>query len=109
MIVDHPKLPTREEMVDIYAELYGASPSTAKAIIMCESEWRRTAKNPGSSASGYFQFLDSTWEYTMIRMDLPTDTSKVDPIISIQAGVWLLAHEGSRHWNESKDCWSKLL
>lgn len=32
--------------------------------MMCESGGNPSAKNPGSTASGLFQFLDGTWEST---------------------------------------------
>lgn len=76
-------------------------------IVRCESGFQRFAKNPHSTAEGYFQFLNSTWRYTMEMMGYPTSTSKFDEKISIEAGVYLLAKEGSRHWYPSEHCWSK--
>lgn len=106
-LVEHPKELNPEELVEYYSEMYGANPSLAKRIVQCESGWNRTIANPQPTASGYFQFLNSTWHSTMIRMGLPTSTDKHDPVISIQAGVWLLAEDGSRHWLESKPCWNR--
>lgn len=98
---------TPQELVVYYADLYGTDAELAREIIRCESGWNRTADNPNSTAYSYFQFLDRTWYWTLERMGLPIDTPKDHPIISIQAGVWLLATDGSRHWNESKHCWNK--
>jgi hypothetical protein len=105
--------PTPEELVEKFAKQYGASVALAKEIIRCESgrkgepivESQRFAKNPYSTASGYFQFINSTWTSTMKRMGLPLDTPKDHPTISIQAGVWLLATDGITHWTESQHCW----
>lgn len=100
---------TPEELVEMYSIEYGVDPKLAKAIIKCESGWRREVPNAISSASGYFQFIDGTWISTMRRMGLSLDTDKHDPYISLEAGIWLLSQDGTRHWNESKYCWSKLI
>lgn len=104
-----PKPLTPVELVEKYSEEFGANPKLAKAIVRCESEWNQYAKNPGSSAAGYFQFIDSTWYSTLRRMGLPADTSKFDPVLSIKAGVWLLAEDGSGHWYPSEHCWGNIV
>lgn len=96
-----------EELADYFLEMYGADKALGKAIIRCESGFKRTVSNPGSSASGYWQFINGTWRSTMIRMGLPADTDKHDPIISMKAGAWLLATDGVSHWLESRPCWVK--
>lgn len=119
----HPEPePTALELVESFSEKYEVNPRLAKAIIKCESgvyststedirEYQRTIKNMSglSTASGYAQFIDGTWYWTMERMGLSRNTDKHDPIISIQAFVWLLAQDGTSHWKESEHCWSKLL
>ena len=107
VLVDEPKELDPEELVEYFSEMYGADAELAKRIINCESGWHRTIANPQPTASGYFQFLNSTWSNTISRMDLPPDTDKHDPVISIQAGVWLLAEDGVRHWLESEYCWNR--
>jgi len=74
-------------------------------IINCESGWSQYASNPSSSADSYWQFLDSTWRNTMIRMKLPVNTDKFELPHSLKAGAWLLSNDGLRHWNQSKNCW----
>lgn len=100
---------TIEEKIVAKAKEYGVDPKLALAIVKCESNFQRYAKNPGSSAESYWQFLDSTWKYTMGMMGKPLDTSKFDEELSIEAGIFLLKKEGSRHWLESKPCWSKII
>lgn len=111
---DEPREPTEydrlynlspEERITYFSEKYGVEPSLAIAIARCESGFVATAKNPSSSASGMFQFINSTWASTMNRMGLPTDTPKTDPVLGTMAGVWLLSVDGVVHWEESRSCW----
>ena len=104
-LVDNPII-TPEALVGIFATEYGVNERLARRIISCESGWVRTAENPTSSASGYFQFLDSTWRSTMIQMGLPLSTSKTDPIISLKAGMYLLSQSGTSPWLSSESCWN---
>jgi len=94
-------------LVIYYSEQYGIDPALPLAIVKCESNFERYAKNPNSSAKSYFQFINGTWKYTMGKMGLATSTDVFDTDTHIMAGVWLLANEGERHWSESKACWSK--
>ena len=43
---------------------FGPYASQALAVARCESGFNPNAKNPGSTASGVFQFLSSTWATT---------------------------------------------
>lgn len=97
-----------KEYIKEYSEEYGVDSDLALNIAKCESEYYYEAQNPDSSAEGVFQMIDSTWEYTMEMMDMPTTTSKISVPESIEAGVYLLSKEGSSHWDASKNCWSKL-
>lgn len=71
-------------------------------IIACESGGNPRAQNPSSSASGLFQFIDSTWE----RYGGETERAK-DASVSHQYEVANRAHarEGYAPWNASKSCW----
>jgi soluble lytic murein transglycosylase-like protein len=94
-----------ENLLRLFSIKYGVDYELARAIINCESGFDRTVKNPSSSASGYWQFINGTWSSTIKRMGLPADTDKHDPVYSMQAGAWLLANDGSHHWDASKQCW----
>lgn len=55
---------TVEAMVRRIASEGGVDPDRAVAIAMCESRLDPSARNwQGSTATGLFQFIDSTWKY----------------------------------------------
>jgi len=73
-------------------------------IIKCESGGSPTAKNPGSSAYGYCQFLDGTWSYVQKKWNMKLD--RKSPADQLYACERLLKEEGAcRHWKASKSCW----
>jgi hypothetical protein len=64
-------------------------------IVMSESGWSNTAQNPGSTAYGIFQFLDTTWATTGY-------SKSSDPVVQIAAGLaYIKARYGSpvNAWN----------
>lgn len=108
-------------IVEHFCEEYGVDPTLAKSIIKCESgdtgkeldriePYQRTIPNSSgaSTASGYAQFLNGTWEQTMLRMGYPESMDKHHPIVSIQAFIWLLSQDGTTPWRSSKECWSQF-
>ena len=50
------------EYIHLTAEDYGVDPVLAVELARIESGFNPTAKNPNSSATGTFQFINSTWE-----------------------------------------------
>lgn len=71
------------------------------AIKRCESGGNYSAQNRTSSASGAYQFLDSTWAGRggfESAKDAP-------PEMQDQAARELYAASGTRPWNASKGCW----
>jgi membrane-bound lytic murein transglycosylase MltF len=69
-------------------------------IAMCESGLNPQAKNPISSASGIFQFLQSTWS-SWGKGDVFDVNNNVD------AAIRLFLARGTAPWNPSKSCWQK--
>jgi len=51
-----------EEIV-LQSQEYGVNTDTALRIAWCESRYDDYARNPESTATGVYQFLNSTWEY----------------------------------------------
>jgi soluble lytic murein transglycosylase-like protein len=95
-----------QEYITVMAMKHNYSVAKALSIAECESGFIAHAKNKGSTASGIFQIIDGTWIYTREKMGLSTTTSiKNYPKLNIEAGIFLLALEGDRHWDASKECW----
>jgi len=74
-------------------------------IIACESGGNYKAQNPTSSAYGLCQMLTSTREGLEIKWGFKIDINSYDE--QYYACYRLLVEEGTKHWNETKGCWSK--
>lgn len=73
-------------------------------IIQCESGGNPTAKNPGSTASGLFQFINGTWRAYGGLEFAPTArqaTVQQQYIVANRA----YADAGFSPWNASRSCW----
>jgi len=73
-------------------------------IIACESGGDPKAKNPSSTASGLFQFINGTWRTYGGTEFAPTArqaTVEEQYVVANRA----FAREGYRPWNASKSCW----
>lgn len=84
-------------LISCFGDYYGLSYTKALRVANCESGLRSTAQNSISSAGGIYQFIDSTWESTKIRMEEP-DLVKYNAYDNIKAGLWLASNDGWRHW-----------
>ena len=104
-----PKAPLseREEhwspVIRSYAEAFGADAELALRIVRCESGFNPDAQNPTSSASGLFQFINSTWESQSQKYGVSTE--KNDPYGQIEVATRMLADGGKSHWLASAGCW----
>lgn len=108
VVEENREIFTEEEIINYiekYSDKYGVDSDLAMSIAWAESEYYYKAKNSESSAEGVFQMLDGTWEYTMRKMGLPISTSKTQIPVSIEAGIFLLSKEGTRHWEASRIRW----
>lgn len=70
-------------------------------IIDCESGGNPTAQNPSSTASGLFQFLDSTWQ-SVGGSGRAKDAPASEQYMRAER---LYAQSGTSPWNASRHCW----
>jgi hypothetical protein len=111
------------------ARLTPTVPRSLVAISSCESGNGRygafsySAKNSRSTASGRYQFLNSTWRYVSrsyastwqahgwesLRQEALAVGSMraARPEVQDAAGIVLLEREGSQPWYASRGCWGR--
>lgn len=95
------------QLTDKYAAQYGVDANLMTSIIACESGYYQYAKNSRSSASGYGQFLSSTWRSTMRAMGEDPNISPFDGEKNIEATAYLLSVRGASPWYSSYGCWAR--
>ena len=108
-VVEDVKTP--EEWIKHYAGVYDVDPKLAVAIAKAESNLIPDAKNTASTASGIFQFLNSTARhYCVDGFKIMTDiTEKNDPKKQAECAVRMLSDGGLNHWSESRKGWQWAL
>lgn len=81
---------------------------TMERIAYCESRNVATAKNPGSSASGRYQFLKGSWEYYGQKY-WGNDFAEKDVFNydhNTELAYWVAQQNpGFTDWLESAHCW----
>ena len=87
-----------------YAPSSGGMPAILIRIRGCESGHNYTAQNPRSSASGAYQFLDSTW-MSWRGSSTATRAMYASPAEQDAAALRLYNAQGTRPWNASRYCW----
>ena len=79
----------------ITAHFPGEQVAKACRVMMCESGGNPRAQNSRSSASGLFQFLNSTWESAT---GTPAPASAYSPDVQVAAAAKLWRSSGWRPW-----------
>ena len=88
------------------APLFEQDPKLAWRIIWCESNGWSMATNASSTASGLFQFIESTWKLTPQGR---AGKNVLDPKSNLLAGLWLMSQpSGLNNWSETAGCWLKF-
>lgn len=97
---------TVKEMIETEAKLAGVDPALMVRVAKCESGLNPKAKNPVGTASGIYQYLDSTFRtYCINEYGLATSSKqKNDPLVQIQCAVKMVKAGGISHWSESSYC-----
>jgi len=103
-----PVVPDCYNSVAKYADQYGADRQLAERIIKAESGGKASAENTSSSASGCFQFINSTWRKMgkELWQDDYYKKNIYDPENNVELGLYVLGKYGSGAWNASKHIWS---
>lgn len=103
-----------EHVIREAAAEMGADPELMVRIARCESGLRPDAKNRSSSASGLYQFLDTTWarqEYRLVDRGYATEpltpADVWNPIAAARVAANVVAEGGLSWWNESRHCWGR--
>lgn len=79
----------------------------AAAVRYCESRDNYTGKNPASTASGAYQFIDSTWTWVT---GLPAPARAYPPVVQDRAFADLWDNgAGAAHWYPSRACWEPVI
>lgn len=90
----------------------GVDMMMALAIAKAESNFQPNAKNPVGTASGVYQFLDSTFKTYCINKFHMTNTmeDKNHPAIQVNCAIDMLREkDGYKHWFASFGGWGKYL
>jgi hypothetical protein len=70
-------------------------------IAECESGGDPKARSKISSAKGYLQIINGTWDHFQCEGNV---LNKED---NFACGIKIATESGLHHWNESKACWAK--
>ena len=95
---------TQAEIRTLIAEMakaYGVSQYLALELGFIESRYDPSARNPSSTATGLFQFIDSTWDYYC-------EGDRIDPYDNARCAMERIADGGLWHWTADPNIKSKL-
>lgn len=111
--VDLTSTSTIRSYIGTEAEKKGISPELAQGIAYAESHFVYNAKNPSSTASGVYEFLDGTFKHYCINMYGLTETmkDKNDVKIQVECALLMIATDpkGIHHWDASITSWGKYI
>jgi len=97
----------------IFIIKWGISPQLAQSIAWAESRFILNARNPVGTASGVYQFLDSTFKSYCINLyELASSMDqKNDVIIQVECALRIMKEDskGTGHWYPSEHNWSKYV
>jgi hypothetical protein len=93
---------TIEDKIKETAKEYNIDEKLFLRVAKCESGFKLDIHNSQSTASGIFQFLDSTFESQSKKYGIEGDK---DSDIQIQLAGMMIRDGGIGHWKASQGCW----
>ena len=91
-----------QDLIRKYSAEYGISAEAPLCIAKLESGFNANSKNKSSSASGVYQYLDSTWRSTD---EGKAGLSVFDADSNVRAAIKYMASRGNaRPWTVAKSC-----
>lgn len=100
------------DYINYVASREGVNVNMALAIAKAESGFRPEAQNPIGTASGVYQFLDSTFRNYCINKYHMAETmeQKDQPATQVNCAIEILKEpEGYKHWSASVKGWGHTL
>jgi hypothetical protein len=98
------KAPIKELIIDI-AKKYGVDERLALKVANAESGFDMEVHNHTSTASGVYQFVDSTF-YSQLKKYGMSSKDK-NSYIQVELAMRMIANGGIGNWNASKSTWNK--
>lgn len=97
---------TPTELIERYSQQYDVNTNLALRIANCEGGLASTTiKNKHSSASGIYQWLDSSYRVYATKYGFPLN-EKNNPKVQIEMSMIVMRDEGEGNWSASYECWS---
>ena len=85
-----------EQLIVHYSAVYGINSNTPKCIAFRESGYNQFSKNRRSTASGVFQYLNSTWRHTD---EGKAGMNVFDAEANVKAAVkYMAVHKSTQPW-----------
>lgn len=106
-----PRTTTTVRATQTAPVIHGAMPAVLDRIAGCESgtgptsPGSYTAQNPRSTASGRYQFIDSTWQGLTAAAGY-SRAVYAPPAVQDAGALELYASAGTAPWAESRACWA---
>lgn len=94
---------TVSDKIRLSAVIHGVDIDTALDVACAESRFDPTVKNPISTASGVYQWLDGSWAYYGTKYwGTLNGRDKLNADDSIELAMLVLRDRGTTDWNASK-------
>jgi soluble lytic murein transglycosylase-like protein len=93
-----------KDLITKWSTHYGVNTNWMLRVAQCESGYRPDAVNghywapDGSTPTGLFQFVRSTYTANAARIGLPAQDDRLDPDRAAQVAAWMFSINQSNQW-----------